>query len=84
MIWNLEWNPEPHSDSSSEECMEVEDEFRVPIRLIDTWAENSQYRRTLELIKIEDIIADNWVEQIRSTLSNSFSAYSKNWRQPLN
>ena len=84
MTWNLEWSPETHSDSSSDESMEVDDEFRLPIGLIDTWAENNQYRRTLELMKIEDITADNWVEKIRSTLSNSFSAYSKNWRQPLN
>ena len=64
--------------------MEVDDEFRQSIGLIDTWAENSQYKRTLELIRIKELTEDNWVEQVRSTLSNSFSAYSKNWRQPLN
>ena len=84
VTWNLEWSPEPHSDSSTDKSMKVDHEFRLPFGLIDTWAENSQYKRIIELIKIEDITADNWVEQIRSTLSNSFSEYSKIWRKPLN
>ena len=83
MTWGLEDNPDPQSDSDSDSNMETDDEYVVPIGLISTAIENPNYCKMLEVLEIDHPTANEWIDQIKTTMQSSFPEFLRCWRQPV-